>query len=69
MHLLGWLPAERRVTKAYAERLRIVAGQNAIERGFDSQEFGGLFWSLALIKILNLSRCAEWPIEVSEISE
>lgn len=33
--------AERRVTKAYAERLRIVAGRNAIECGFDSQEFGG----------------------------
>lgn len=33
--------AERRVTKAYAERLRIVMGRNAIEYGFDSQEFGG----------------------------
>lgn len=33
--------AERRATKAYAERLRIVAGRNAIEYGFDSQEFGG----------------------------
>lgn len=61
--------AERRATKAYAERLRIVMGRNAIERGFDSQEFGGGVWSLALIKIFNLSRCAEWPIEVSEISE
>ena len=33
--------AERRATKAYAERLRIVMGRNAIEYGFDSQEFGG----------------------------
>lgn len=33
--------AERRATKAYAERPRIVAGRNAIEYGFDSQEFGG----------------------------
>ena len=32
--------AERRATKAYAERLRIVMGRNAIECGFDSQEFG-----------------------------
>ena len=39
--MFGRLPAERRVTKAYAERLRIVAGRNAIERGFGSQEFGG----------------------------
>lgn len=46
-------------------------GRNAIEYGFDSQEFflGGAVWSLSLIKIFNLSRCAEWPIEVSEISE
>lgn len=41
VHLFGRLPAERRATKAYAERLRIVMGRNAIEYGFDSQEFGG----------------------------
>lgn len=41
VHLFGRLPAGRRVTKAYAERLRIVAGRNTIEYGFDSQEFGG----------------------------
>ena len=41
VQLFGRLPAERRVTKAYAERLRIIADRNAIERGFDSQEFGG----------------------------
>lgn len=29
----------------------------------------GAVWSLALIKILNLSRCVEWPFGVSEISE
>lgn len=40
-HLFGRLSAERCVTKAYAERLRIVMGRNAIEYGFDSQEFGG----------------------------
>ena len=28
----------------------------------------GAVWSLALIKIFNLSRCAEWPIGVSVIS-
>lgn len=33
--------AERRATKACTERLRIVMGRNAIECGFDSQEFGG----------------------------
>lgn len=41
VQLFGRLPAERRVTKAYAERLRIVMGRNAIECGFDSQKFGG----------------------------
>lgn len=41
VHLFGRLPAERRVTKTYAERLRIVKGRNAIEYGFDSQEFRG----------------------------